>query len=307
MPGPRCLCCHGANTTFWAKVRDVEYRTSDEEFTFLRCEDCGVLFIDPVPADRLREIYPPTYYSYAAPRHSLVFSIKHWLDRRFFRSILRPLAQPSLRVLDVGGGAGFELSTLRDSNPRVRETWVVDLDPEAAAIAERNGHHYFCGRVEDFAPDEKFDVIMMLNLIEHVQDPESVLRKVAALLAPGGLVLLKTPNFDSWDARLFRQRSWTGYHCPRHWVLFSRDSFTHLAERVGLPVKQATYTQGASFWAGSTIAWLAARGLLRVTRERPIFNHPLFGLAAAAFAALDFVRAPFAKTSQMFFVLGRAA
>ena len=89
-------------------------------------------------------------------------------------------------------------------------------------------------------------------------------------------------------------------------MLFSRDGFTRLADRVGLPVKQAFYTQGASFWAGSTLAWLAARGLIAVSRERPILEHPLFGVTAAAFAAFDLLRRPFAKTSQMFFVLGEA-
>jgi SAM-dependent methyltransferase len=260
-----------------------------------------------VPAARLREIYPPSYYSYAAPHHTLAFSIKHWLDRRFFRSILRRFGQPALRVLDVGGGAGWELSSLRASDPRVRETWVVDLDPEAAAIAERNGHRYVCGPIEEFEPIQKFDLIMMLNLIEHVLDPEAVLRRVAGILAPGGLVLLKTPNFDSWDARLFRQRNWIGYHCPRHWILFSRDSFTRLTDRVGLRVDHTSYTQGASFWAGSVLAWLAARGLVAISRKRPLLEHPLFGMTAVAFAAFDFLRRPFAKTSQMLFVLSHTS
>jgi SAM-dependent methyltransferase len=193
---------------------------------------------------------------------------------------------------------------VRASDPRINETWIVDLDPAAESAAVQAGHRYFCGRIEDFRPEQKFDVIMMLNLIEHVSDPEAVMRKVAGLLTPGGVVIVKTPNYDALDARLFRRRSWTGYHCPRHWVLFTLDSFRGLAERVGLAVRSASYTQGAPFWAGSLLVWLAERGLTRVTRERSVFNHPLFGAIAAAFALFDFVRRPFAKTSQMLFVLG---
>lgn len=310
-----CLACGGARTSFWARAHDVEYHTSSDEFTFMRCEACGVLFIDPVPADRLREIYPSNYYSYAPGGQSLVHRIKGWLDRRFFRKILGRIggkgaggggsvAGGGLRVLDIGGGAGWELSALRASDPRVKDTVVVDLDPGAAEVAQRNGHRYFCGPVEDFTSDEKFDLVMMLNLIEHVRDPGAVLRKVASILAPGGVVLVKTPNHDAWDARVFKDQSWAGYHCPRHWVLFTRESFTTLARQAGLQVKEVAYTQGAPFWTASVLAWLAARGLVRVSRERPVFFHPLFGLLAAGFAALDFVRRPFAKTSQMFFVLG---
>jgi 2-polyprenyl-3-methyl-5-hydroxy-6-metoxy-1,4-benzoquinol methylase len=304
--GARCLSCGGARARPWARARDVEYRTSDEEFAYLRCEDCGALFIDPVPADRLREIYPTNYYSYAEPKGSFVHAVKAKLDRRGFRRMLASVPGDAVSVLDVGGGAGWELSALRASDGRVKETQIVDLDPAAAELARKNGHAYFCGRVEDFETDRRFSVITLLNLIEHVQDPRAVLAKVASLLAPGGIAVVKTPNHDAWDARLFKDRSWAGYHCPRHWVLFTRASFERLARASGLAVREASYTQGAPFWAASVLAWLADRGLARVTRERPVFYHPLFGALLGAFAALDFIRRPFAKTSQMFFVLERA-
>jgi hypothetical protein len=86
-------------------------------------------------------------------------------------------------------------------------------------------------------------------------------------------------------------------------VLFTQSSFEALAERAGLRPSRMAFTQGAPFWAASVLAWLAALGFVRVTRQRPVFYHPLFGILAAAFAMLDFARRPFARTSQMFFVL----
>jgi 2-polyprenyl-3-methyl-5-hydroxy-6-metoxy-1,4-benzoquinol methylase len=300
-----CLVCGGTRTTFWAHAHDVEYRSCDDEFSFYRCESCGVLFIDPVPANRLSEIYPTNYYSYAAPGTSLAQSVKGWLDRRFFRSILAELPGKELSALDVGGGAGWELSTLRATDERIRETWVVDLDPNAAELAKKNGHQYYCGRIEDFETDVRFDLILLLNLIEHVQDPKAVLEKVRSLLKPNGIAVVKTPNHDAWDARLFRRHSWAGYHCPRHWVLFTKDSLSQLTQRAGLTVRLATYTQGAPFWAASLLTWLGKWGVFSVTRDRPAAYHPLFGIFAMTFAAFDFVRRPFAKTSQMFFLLQR--
>lgn len=300
-----CLACGGTRTSFWDKAHDVEYQSCDDEFSFYRCESCGVLFIDPVPAGRLNEIYPANYYSYAAPGASLAQTVKGWLDRRFFRSILARLSGNALTALDVGGGAGWQLGSLRATDSRIKETWIVDLDPKAAELANQNGHRYFCGRIEDFETDVRFDLILLLNLIEHVRDPKAVLEKVRTLLKPGGLVVVKTPNHDAWDARVFRQRSWAGYHCPRHWVLFTKESLAVLVAQVGLEVRLASFTQGAPFWAASTLAWLHERGVISVTRERPAPYHPLFGLLAMAFAAFDFVRRPFAKTSQMFFLLER--
>jgi 2-polyprenyl-3-methyl-5-hydroxy-6-metoxy-1,4-benzoquinol methylase len=300
---PPCLACGSTDSELWAVAHDIEYATTSDAFDYRRCRACNVLFIDPVPADRLSEIYPSNYYSYASPGGSPVHAIKTWLDRRFFRGLLAKLKAPQLRVLDVGGGAGWELRALRESDPRVHATQVVDLDPGAQALALANGHGYFCGRIEDFETSERFDLVVLLNLIEHVRDPEQVMRKVGSLLAPGGLVLVKTPNYDALDARLFRHHDWAGLHCPRHWVLFTKRSFETLARRAGLRIQEASYTQGAPFWTASALGWLAANGAVHVSRDRPVFYHPLFGVLAALFAALDFMRRPFAKTSQMFFVL----
>lgn len=303
---PACLACGGARSEPWTVARDVEYHTTSDVFTYHRCDHCGVLFIDPVPDGRLAEIYPGNYYSYAAPGGSPVHAVKSLLDRRFFRAILGRLQGDELSVLDVGGGAGWELAALRSADARVKHTQVVDLDPHAQKLAEQNGHTYYCGRIEDFDSERRFDLIVLLNLIEHVRDPREVLRKVKDLLSPGGIILIKTPNWQALDAKVFRQNSWAGLHCPRHWVLFTRESFRSLAEDVGLNVEAATYTQGAPFWAASVLAWLAERGWVHISSERPVVYHPLFGPLAALFAAFDFVRRPFAKTSQMFFVLGHA-
>lgn len=300
----RCLACGSGRFEAWARAWDAEYHTTDERFTLYRCLDCRVLFIDPVPQDRLEEIYPPNYYSFVIPKGSLVNILKRWLDGRLFGGVLKDVPGQRLSVLDVGGGAGWHLNAVKRIDPRVGLTQVVDLDLAAAVIAEKNGHHFFEGRIQDFRSDICFDFVLLLNLIEHVENPCEVLIKIRTMLSPKGVVLVKTPNYDSLDARLFRHTNWGGYHCPRHWVLFERGGFTEMAARAGLQVETFHYTQGAPFWATSVLFWLAERGAVSITRERPAVYHPLFPLLNAIFAAFDFLRGFLgAKTSQMFFVL----
>ena len=55
----------------------------------------------------------------------------------------------------------------------------------------------------------------------------------------------------------------------------------------------------------NVLFWLDKNGIASVTRSRPAMYHPLFSLLAGLFAAFDFARKPFSKTSRMFFVLGR--
>jgi 2-polyprenyl-3-methyl-5-hydroxy-6-metoxy-1,4-benzoquinol methylase len=302
---PRCLGCGSSNTTPWCTATDAEYFTTDDPFRYFACADCEVLFIDPVPRDRLAEIYPSNYYSFSTPKKSFVVRVKDWLDNRVFVKLLRSLPGSELNLLDVGGGAGWQLSGLRALDPRVKLTQVVDLDPAAATLARENGHEYFCGRIETFETDRKFDLVLMLNIIEHLDDPTAVLVKVRELLSPNGVVLIKTPNYDSLDARIFRDGNWAGYHCPRHWILFTRESLLAKVAAAGLATTSFWYTQGAPFWAGSALFWLKKRGWVQITRERPVVYHPLFGLFSAIFAGVDFVRKPFAKTSQMFVMLRR--
>lgn len=302
---PACLACGSTSSEKYATAWDAEYLTTDERFTLYRCNDCGVLFIDPVPSDRLSEIYPSNYYSFASPRESVVHRIKGWLDGRLFGRLLKKIPGESLSVLDVGGGAGWQLDIVRGIDPRVKFTQVVDFDPGAEEVARQHGHEYFCGRIEDFETDRTFDFVLLLNLIEHVADPFAILEKVRSMLSPHGLVLVKTPNYESLDARIFRHRNWGGYHSPRHWVLFTKESFERIAARAGLKFREFAYTQGAPFWTISTLFWLADKGLITVTKDRPAIYHPLYPLLGGISAGFDFIRAPFSKLSQMFIVLGR--
>jgi len=85
-------------------VWDAEYLTTTDHFLQRRCLECGALFIDPVPAHRLAEIYPPNYYSFSRlGRPGFVQRIKLALDRRLFGKTLRQLPATQLSVLDVGG------------------------------------------------------------------------------------------------------------------------------------------------------------------------------------------------------------
>jgi SAM-dependent methyltransferase len=185
----------------------------------------------------------------------------------------------------------------------VTHTQVVDIDEGARPAAERSGHDFFCGRIEDVPTDQKFDLILMLNLIEHVADPVSVLQKSKGLLSPKGRIYVKTPNFRALDATIFRNMNWGGYHCPRHFVLFSKNSFDMLAQKAGLEIGSFSYTQGAPFWAISILEILRRFGIVRISRQRPSIYHPLTPLLQAAGAAFDFARKPFMRLSQMVIVL----
>jgi len=155
--------------------------------------------------------------------------------------------------------------------------------------------------IEDYHTEKKFDVILLLNIIEHVANPISVLQKTEKMLAPRGIVVIKTPNVDSLDANLFRRSYWGGLHCPRHWIIFSDKSFLKMVEQVKLSVVQISFTQGAPFWTYSILQLFRKKKV--ELKKTPLIDHPLFGVLSLLFAIFDTVRSMFSKTSQMFVVL----
>jgi Methyltransferase domain len=125
---------------------------------------------------QLDEIYPQNYYSFTQLRHNVVTRVKEWLDVVSFRRICSGIPGDYLAALDVGGGTGWLLDKVKAADPRFKTSWVADIDPGAQAIAEKAGHRYALGPFEQFIPEISFDLILMLNLIEHVADPAGILQ-----------------------------------------------------------------------------------------------------------------------------------
>jgi 2-polyprenyl-3-methyl-5-hydroxy-6-metoxy-1,4-benzoquinol methylase len=300
-----CPLCRSRRFRELACVGDEEYATPGGPYLYRECLACLAVYLFDPPWRELSRIYPPNYYS-VAPGKSLgiLQSLKLRMESRFLKKLLGGIPGESLRVLDAGGGSGWMATAMRHADTRISQSFVLDLDECKRAPAEAAGHRFIKGRIESIGRSRRYHFICLINLIEHLKDPRKVLKALGACLSPGGLILVKTPNSDSLGRRLFEGGYWGGYHAPRHFVLFNRENFAALAASCGLEMAGFQYTQGAPQWAGSILSLLRRRGLIRVSPQRPMFEHPLAMPLMALSAAFDFARAPFgAKTEQMFIVL----
>jgi SAM-dependent methyltransferase len=228
--------------------------------------------------------------------------VKRRLDLLGYRRAAERLAAPAPpRILDVGGGTG-EISGSFVTHGGAASAFVVDPDPASIEAARSRGLKGFAGTIEEFETEDRFDLVMMLNLIEHVADPVAVLGKAASLLAPGGLIWLQTPNFRALDAKVFRHRNWAGYHCPRHWAIFNEPGLRRALERAQLEVAEFRRTQGGGFWAQSLIGlrrdrlmrhgevpppWGGAGAPKDASLPKPLVRYRAFPPLAALFTAFD--------------------
>jgi 2-polyprenyl-3-methyl-5-hydroxy-6-metoxy-1,4-benzoquinol methylase len=245
-----CVLCGADDAHVAAVGRDFEYDTASNEFRFARCGRCGHLYLNPRPsAADLGIIYPANYYAFSAGKNPLVARLRRVWERGKVRLYRDLVGDGPRRILDVGCADGRFLSLLRDYGPPGWKLVGVDFDESAVRQCLAKGFEAHVSRIEDFeGGDEGFDAIIMLQLIEHVEDPVRLCERVHALLRPGGFFIIETPNTAGLDYRVFRRSWWGHYHFPRHWNLFSTPALHRMLEQVGLSIVRTEYLISTSAW-----------------------------------------------------------
>jgi len=197
---------------------------------YAECKNCGTLFQSPMPAfERLGAFYPPTYHA-AATAHGLLSQARH---RARFNQ-LAPLLNGDGALLDYGCGNGAFL------------TWAAGHLGDRPLFGYEIGDHSEVQKLAGGnvtiirgAPKDLLELlprcrlITMNHVIEHLPDPLETVTALAGKLVPGGAIAGQTPAADSLERRVFGSR-WSGYHAPRHTVIFSRSGLRQLLSRIGL-------------------------------------------------------------------------
>lgn len=140
-------------------------------------------------------------------------------------------AVPGGRLLEIGSGGGQQLKIMHDLG---WDAQGVDLDPDAKKNAESKGMKVSLGELEEqHFPDNYFDAVISNHVIEHVYEPESLMREVHRILKPSGRLVFITPNIESWGQRVFKNADLMFMDSPRHLYVFAAPSLRQLAVRSG--------------------------------------------------------------------------
>ena len=290
-----CCICNSADAEKIGAGRDFEYHTSDDIFNVMRCNSCGLIYLNPRPeVSEFETIYPSNYHAFdfSEEDFGIVYKIRSRLEAKRLLSWCKNLPDDA-RILDVGCGDGFHLKLLERYGKKTWKLEGVDIDKRAVEMAKKRGlkvHHGSVGETD--LPENAFDLAFTVQTIEHTENPHKFLTAIKKVLKTGGKLVIVTDNTESFDFKIFKNSHWGGYHFPRHWNLFNKNNLAKLGEKAGFEVEKIT-TQI------SPVNWVYSFHNKFVDTEKPQWLIDRFTLKStvslSAFTALDIVLQKFGK------------
>jgi 2-polyprenyl-3-methyl-5-hydroxy-6-metoxy-1,4-benzoquinol methylase len=263
-----CPMCKDNDCIEVAQGPDYDHHLcGDQQFTLVLCRACGTYYLNPRPTiAMLPHIYAAErYYSYRFSRegNSWVQWARSSRDRRKVQQLLchTSLDYPNLKVLDIGAGDGALLKAFQNAGIPSANLYGLDLEPNAVKYIENEGFRGLLGRIEELQmPPGSFDLISMIQVLEHLATPAKVLTSVFHWLKAGGLLLIETPNMEGWDRRFFARQTWGGYHFPRHWTLWGWSSLKRFLAQNGFDILSFSTPAAAVTWTWSVNHLLQQKG-----------------------------------------------
>lgn len=160
---------------------------------------------------------------------------KHWWWRARTELIVDALRefrpqQGWKRILDVGCGDGLFFDRLAEFGE------VEGVEPSAEVLTPNNRHRsmiYSCPFDQNFQPGKAYSLILMLDVLEHLEDPVSALRYAMDLLTPDGILLITVPAFMSL---------WTNHdRLNHHFTRYTKRTFGRVADQAGFQIQRERY------------------------------------------------------------------
>ncbi len=200
-------------------------------YKIFQCKSCKFATLSPYPSIReAKSIYQETYFEDKKTSDFLADS-----QQKF--NFIRYLLPVSARVLDFGCGMGEFVGICRKQGLKVEG---YDISKYSSRfVAKKYKVPTLSGELtKNLYKLKSFDAICAFDVIEHMPNFKTAMKFFKGWLKPGGILVLTTPDIESWDSKLLGS-FWYGFRkIPEHINYFSPKSFKILSKECGFEIKQ---------------------------------------------------------------------
>ena len=214
----------------------------DGPYRVVACADCSLVYVSPrLQGQALLDVYGADYWKsdnpklrgYADYAREAALYLKTYEKRM---TLVRRWLPANARILDVGCAAGY---FLRVAQRHGHDVYGVEMSAAIAHEAEKalGSDRIHVGTLDDAIAAKNwrngsFDLVTMWDVVEHIPEPQPVLRRIRELLKPDGKLLLETQNVTSRWARLLGKR-WHHYKHDEHLYHFNPGTLRRLLADCG--------------------------------------------------------------------------
>ena len=225
---PVCLLCGNQDSLAHFSQRGYDLRV---------CSDCELLFIDPYPtgSEAVHELVSDYRQHETDSGHTIVDPEGHHQASVLFYKKYLPMVAKACEgaksVLDVGCGSGYLLQQL-GANPAV-SLCGIELNEDRAKMARNvSGCVIHQVPIEQFTSDEKFDVIIMMNVLSHIHSHDDLFNSLRSLLSDNGKLILKVGEFSKEPKRT-DVRDW---EIPDHLHFLGHNTINYICDKYGFQI-----------------------------------------------------------------------
>jgi 2-polyprenyl-3-methyl-5-hydroxy-6-metoxy-1,4-benzoquinol methylase len=224
------------------KTKDLNRKISNKEFIYLQCQACWLIFLSEIPAD-LGSYYTDEYYK--VPSFEKLKKIAR-AERYKIKMVQKFVKSGAL--LEIGAAFGVFAYQAKEAG------YLVDAIEMDGRCCDYLANKIGVNAIKSDAPHnvianmKKHDVIAMWHVLEHLPNPWECLRAMAENLTPGGILVVATPNPESFQFRIMGGR-WPHVDAPRHINLIPIKVLKEFLKPLGLEdVMSTTDDAGGRSW-----------------------------------------------------------
>ena len=215
-------------------LKTSDHFLTKETFELIYDDKLDMLVTTPKPTDLSKYYNSEDYISHTDVTHSFMERIYARIKKVNLKTKLRLIEnqhQKKGSLLDIGTGTGDFIAHAQE-----RGWSVLGVEPNfnARKLAEKKGVE-----VREELTDiqnEKFDVITLWHVLEHLPNLEENIKKIALILNDHGTLIIAVPNYRSYDANYYKS-FWAAYDVPRHLWHFSKESINRLFAKHNIEVQ----------------------------------------------------------------------